>query len=87
MEPTIEEIETEVDAVMHHLAAEHYLYLTRHPAFKPFTIRGKILKWVAWLLFKLHMLSQKDYENYLIDIAVFDTVKAYEKLIEGLDSN
>jgi len=36
------------------------------------TLRGKFLKWLAWLFWKLHIITEKDYVNFLI------TLKAIE---------
>jgi len=34
--------------------------------------RGKFLKWLAWLFWKLHIITEKDYINFII------TIKALE---------
>ena len=37
------------------------------------TLRGNFLKWLAWLFWKLHITTEKDYVNYLINLKAVET--------------
>jgi len=32
------------------------------------TLRGKFLKWLAWIFWKLHIITEKEYVNFLITL-------------------
>lgn len=42
-------------------------------------LRGKFYKWLAWLFWKLHIITEKDYVNFLI------TLKADEERSRRLE--
>jgi len=36
------------------------------------TLRGKFLKWLAWLFWKLHIITEKDCFNFLITLKTIE---------------
>jgi len=36
------------------------------------TLKGKFLKWLAWLFWKLHIITEKDYFNLLTTLMAIE---------------